>query len=162
VSGYDILDEAFIDAPADVVWGALIAELNGAAGWWVPHNTFVPGSVPPEKIGGKTQVTVHPKGVDKGGPKLRFTAKTRAVEPQRRLLADYTSGVFRGTSEFRLDPVESGDRTRLSMHFRGEPMGWVRILAKLADVGWEHSKATQAAFANLNAIVSKQAKGAVK
>jgi hypothetical protein len=154
VTGYDITDETFIDAPASVVWLALVAELNGAAKWWVPHNTFAPGSVPPERRGGVTVVTVHPKGVDKGGPKLRFTAKTRFVEPERRLMADYTAGVFRGSSEFRLDPVDGGRRTRLSMRFRGEPQGWVRYLDKLADIGLQHSKATQAAFGSLNSLVS--------
>lgn len=154
MTGYDIIDEAFIDAPPSVVWSALVAELNGAAKWWVPHNTFAPGSVPPERPGGTTVVTVHPKGVDKGGPKLRFTAKTRLVEPERRLSADYTAGVFRGSSEFRLDPIAGGARTRLSMRFRGEPQGWVRYLDKLADIGLQHSKATQAAFSNLSTLIS--------
>lgn len=153
MNGYDIIDEAIIDAPPEAVWESLVAELNGAAKWWVPHNTFKPGSQPPEKVGGQTEVTVHPKGVDKGGPKLRFTARTREVDPGRRLLADYVDGVFRGTSEFFVEPVDGGRYTRLAMHFRGEPSGWVRLLAKAADIGLQHSKATQNAFANLNGII---------
>ena len=86
---YDIIDEAVVTAPPKAVWEALVAELRGAAQFWVPHNTFSAGPVPPERVGGETEVTVHAKGVDKGGPKFRFTARTTAVEPHRRLAAHH-------------------------------------------------------------------------
>jgi pimeloyl-ACP methyl ester carboxylesterase/uncharacterized protein YndB with AHSA1/START domain len=156
MNGCDIIDEAFIDASPDIVWQELVAELRGAARWWVPHNTFEPGSVPPDQVGGETQVTVHTKGADQGGLKLRFTARTRSVKPGHRLVADYVAGVFRGSSEFTLDPVDNGQRTRLSMHFRGQPHGRMRLLARIADIGLQHSKGTQSAFANLNALVDRE------
>lgn len=153
MSGYDIIDTTFIDTSPDVVWKELIAELNGGAAWWVPKNTFVPGAVAPDEPGGETEVTVHAKGVDKGGPKLRFVARTREVEPGRRLAADYVSGVFLGICEFVLEPAAGGRRTRLSMHFKAEPKGLARVLGKVADIGLEHSRETQAAFSRLNQLV---------
>ncbi|MCT2581962.1 alpha/beta fold hydrolase [Actinophytocola gossypii] len=151
--GFDIVDTAFIDTSPDVVWKELVAELNGGAGWWVPKNTFRPGPVGPDKPGGETEVTVHPKGVDKGGPKLRFVARTTEVEPGRRLAADYVSGAFAGTCEYLLEPAAGGRRTRLSMHFRATPRGIARVLGKLADIGLQHSQGTQAAFGRLNQLV---------
>jgi pimeloyl-ACP methyl ester carboxylesterase len=150
---FDIVDTAFIDTSPDVVWKELVAELNGGAGWWVPKNTFAPGAVSPEEPGGETEVTVHTKSVDKGGPKLRFVARTTEVEPGRRLAADYVSGAFIGTCEFLLEPASGGRRTRLSMHFKAEPKGLAKVLGKLADIGLQHSQATQAAFGRLNQLV---------
>ncbi|MEO3870720.1 SRPBCC family protein [Nonomuraea sp. B12E4] len=154
MNGYDLIDDAFIDTTPDAVWAALVAELRGAARWWVPHNTFAPGAVPPDQVGGETQWTVHTKGVDKGGMKLRFTSRTRAVDPGRRLATEYVDGAFRGSAEFVLDPVDGGRRTRLSLRFSAAPQGGLRLLAKVADIGLQHSKATQDAFANLNALLA--------
>lgn len=69
------------------------------------------------------------------------------------MLGEYVDGVFRGTNEFLLTPVDGGRRTRLRMHFDAQPRGWVALLARVTDVGLEHSAATQSAFANLNALV---------
>ncbi|SDI44614.1 Uncharacterized conserved protein YndB, AHSA1/START domain [Actinokineospora alba] len=153
MTDYDLIDEAFIDSSPDVVWRELVAELGGARRWWVPTNTFEAGEVPPDRVGGEVHVTVHTKGVDKGGPKLRFKARTTAVEPNRRLVAEYVEGAFLGTSEFVLDSVDDGRRTKLSMHFKVAPQGWLKVLAKVADIGEQHSKGTQGAFANLNSLV---------
>lgn len=153
MSGFDIIDTAFVDTSPDVVWKELVAELSGGAGWWVPKNTFEPGPVSPDEVGGETLVTVHPRGVGTGGPKLRFLARTTEVEPGRRLKADYVSGAFLGTCEFLLEPAAGGRRTRLSMHFKAEPKGIAKVLGKVADVGLEHSQATRAAFIRLNQLV---------
>lgn len=150
---YDLIDEAVIDAPADAVWDALVAEFRGAGKWWVPHNTFHALSGAPDAVGGETGVTVHTKGAGNGGLKLRFTSRTVAVEAGRRLDIEYVDGVFRGPSTFRLDPLPEG-RTRISMHFTGRPHGWLKVLAKVADLGAEHSRGTLAAFESLNRQLS--------
>lgn len=154
MTGYDIIDEAVVDAPPDLVWNALIAEFRGAATWWVPHNTFTTLTGSPDQVGGQVQVTVHTRGVDHGGLKLRFTAHTRAVKTGQHLEVEYTHGVFRGTSTFTLTPLQGGDRTHLAMHFNGRPHGWLRLLARLADIGHQHSQATIAAFTNLNTTLT--------
>ncbi|MFD5029092.1 SRPBCC family protein [Streptomyces sp. NPDC058220] len=150
MNGYDIIDEAVVDAPADVVWDALVAEFRGAARWWVPYNTFETVSGAPDKVGSTVAVTVHTKGVDNGGPKLRFTQRTESVVPGRRLTVEYVDGVFRGPADFILEPLDDGRRTRITMHFRGRPHGKLKLLAKVADIGAEHSKATLGAFVALN------------
>ena len=153
MNGYDIIDEAVIDAPPDQVWAALIAELNGARAFWVPANTFQPGRAAPDTVGGETLVTVHTKGVDKGGPKLRFTSRTTAVTEGQRLTGEYVDGAFRGVNEYLLEALPGGG-TLLSMRFTARQYGWVRHLARVADIGAEHSADTQAAFARLAALVA--------
>ncbi|MFE2288785.1 SRPBCC family protein [Streptomyces sp. NPDC059443] len=150
---YDLIDEAVIDAPADAVWDALVAEFRGGEKWWVPSNTFTTVSGAPDAVGGKVGVTVHTKGAGNGGLKLRFTSRTVAVEPGRRLDIEYVDGVFRGPSTFLLEPLPDG-RTRISMHFVGRPHGWLKLLAKVADLGAEHSKGTLAAFESLDRQLS--------
>jgi len=156
---FDIVNDAVIDSPPDRVWDALIAEFQGAGRWWTPANTFRATGGSPDRPGGTVEVTVHPKGADKGGPKLKFIARTRTVEPGRLLHADYVGGGFSGTSTYRLRPLEAG-RTALSMRFHAEPRGPVRLLARLADVGQEHLKATRAAFQRLDALLRESATGA--
>ncbi|MEU7065542.1 SRPBCC family protein [Streptomyces sp. NPDC053429] len=156
---YDLIDEAVIDAPATAVWEALLSEFRGAAQWWVPANTFAPVSGSPDQVGGEVGVTVHTKGVGNGGLKLRFTARTVAVESGRRLDVEYVDGAFRGPATFRLEPLPDG-RTRLSMHFAGRPHGWLGVLAKVVDLGAEHSKATLAAFESLGRRLSSSTAGA--
>lgn len=151
--GYDIIDETVIDASPDRVWAALIAELHGARAFWVPANTFEAGRTPPERVGGETLVTVHTKGVDKGGPKLRFTSRTTAVVPHRRLSGEYVAGAFRGLNEYLLEPLPDGT-TLFAMRFAARPHGWVRHLARVADIGAEHSTATRAALSRLGSLVA--------
>ncbi|MGW7575766.1 SRPBCC family protein [Streptomyces sp. NPDC054765] len=157
---YDLLDEALLEAGPDRVWDALISEFGGAAQWWVPDNTFEPGRGTAAEVGGTTLVTVHTKGVDKGGPKIRFTARTTAVEPGRRLVLAYVHGAFRGSAEFTVGPLEDGG-TRLALRFRARPHGGFALLARLVDVGAQHSRATRAAFARLNARLSTSPRPAV-
>jgi uncharacterized protein YndB with AHSA1/START domain len=152
VSGYDIIDEAYIDSSPDLVWNALIAELSGAASFWLPFNSFT-SSGAPDELGAKVNWTVHPKGRDKGGPKLKFTSRTVAVDPGRRLIAEYFEGVFRGKADFRIEPVDGGLATRISLHFSAKPQGLAKVLSKVADIGQKHSDATQLAFSNLATTV---------
>ncbi|MFJ2193950.1 SRPBCC family protein [Kitasatospora sp. NPDC087861] len=147
---YDIINETIIHAPTEHVWHELIAELNGATTWWTPHNTFQPGTTSPEHIGGTTHITVHPKGNTKGGPKIRFTATTTHTTPHRHLATDYTHGAFRGHATYTLTPLHHNTQTRLTMHFTATPHGWLTLLAKLTNIGTQHSTATQNAFTHLN------------
>jgi hypothetical protein len=40
MSRFDVVDEAMIDAPPDVVYAAFVDEMNGKTSWWAPHHTF--------------------------------------------------------------------------------------------------------------------------
>ncbi|MFE9926036.1 SRPBCC domain-containing protein [Streptomyces sp. NPDC005774] len=149
---YDLIDEALLAAAPDAVWEALVGELAGDARWWVPDNTFEPVNGTPARVGTLTRVTVHTKGVDKGGKKIRFTARTTAVEPGRRLALKYVEGAFRGTAEFTLAPLDDGG-TRLAMRFRAQPHGALAVLANLVDMDAKHTLATRAAFARLSRLL---------
>ncbi len=107
----------------------------------------------PDRVGALTRITVHTKGVDKGGKKLRFTARTTAVQRAERLALEYVEGAFRGTAEFALTRLEDGG-TRLVMFFRASPQGQLALLARLVDVGAMHTRATRAAFGRLNQLLS--------
>ncbi|NEE26608.1 SRPBCC family protein, partial [Streptomyces sp. SID7982] len=119
----------------------------------VPDNTFEPVDGTPDRVGALTRITVHTKGVDKGGKKLRFTARTTAVQRAERLALEYVEGAFRGTAEFTLTRLEDGG-TRLVMFFRASPQGQLAFLARLVDVGAMHTRATRAAFGRLNQLLS--------
>jgi len=155
LKNYDLIDEAVIDADHDTVWDSLIEELRGAGRWWVPHNTFAPLSGSPDRVGGTVRVTVHLRGADRTGPTLKFVSRTLVCEPGRLLGVEYVHGVFRGPSEFVLDPLDGGRRTRLGMHFRARPHGWLKPLARMAPIDVEHSRATRAAFSSLARILSE-------
>ncbi|ALU98335.1 hypothetical protein WQO_28930 [Streptomyces globisporus C-1027] len=148
-----MVDEAWLTAGPDAVWEALLGELSGEARWWVPDNTFEPVDGAPDRVGALTRITVHTKGVDKGGKKLRFTARTTAVQRAERLALEYVEGAFRGTAEFTLTRLEDGG-TRLVMFFRASPQGQLAFLARLVDVGAMHTRATRAAFGRLNQLLS--------
>lgn len=150
---YELVDEALLAAGPDTVWEALLGELAGEARWWVPDNTFEPVDGAPDRIGALTRVTVHTKGVDKGGRKLRFTARTTAVQRAERLALEYVEGAFRGTAEFTLTALEDGG-TRLAMSFRAVPQGQLALLARLVDVGALHTRATRAAFGRLSRLLA--------
>jgi uncharacterized protein YndB with AHSA1/START domain len=150
MSTYDVRNEVIIDVPPAQVWKALIDEFSGAVGWWRPHNTFVPRSgIRADQAGAVIDVTVHASGADKQGLKLRFAARTSAVDPGKRLVTDYVSGVFRGQATYGLVPLDGGAATKLWMHFAASPAGFLKVLAKVKDIGEQHGKATDEAFAHL-------------
>ncbi len=146
-----IIDEKIINASPQHVWDALMAEFKGARNFWVPENTFVSGRLPPDTLGGTTEVTVHTRGVDRRGLKIRFTAKTVEIEPCRRLVTKYVAGALRGSATYRLVPLEAGLRTKLSIQFEPEPNGFAKVLSK--PIKAEHSKAADAAFRRLSALL---------
>ncbi|MFF3066829.1 SRPBCC domain-containing protein [Kitasatospora sp. NPDC057904] len=146
----DVIDETILNHPTDRVWHALVAELNGAANWWTPHNTFQPGPTAPQHKGGTSRITVHPNGVGKPGPKLRFTATTTHVDAERQLTTTL-SGHFTGDFSYTLTPVDDGARTRLTITFTSTPHGWPALLDKVAHLGFKHSQQTQRALTQLRA-----------
>ncbi len=103
-------------------------------------------------------VLKHVRGHTAGvvGALVGLAAAGTAVEPTRRLAAEYVDGAFLGTNAYTLDPVDDGRQTLLAMHFQASPQGWLRHLARVADLGAAHSSATRAAFARLDALVRER------
>lgn len=156
MKGYDLIDEVIVRSTPQEVWKALLEELRGAARWWVPSNTFKIISGDPSEPGGQVEWTVHTRGVDRGGPKLVFTSKTRSVSPEESLVLDYVEGVFSGVCFFSVKAMEDGSASRLRMHFRARPRKWVALLARVAPIDVEHSRAARKAFATLAEILEQE------
>ena len=62
---YDVTDEATINASPDVVYKALIDEIDGKTSWWMPHLSSKPRDEHSYgKIGSLIDVTVHGKRIN--------------------------------------------------------------------------------------------------
>lgn len=156
MKSYDLVDEVTVRSAPQEVWNALLGELRGEARWWVPSNTFKVISGDPSEPGGKVEWTVHSRGVDRGGPKLVFVSQTRSASPAKSLVLDYVGGVFAGVCFFSVEELEEGSSTKLRMHFRVRPRKWVALLARVAPIDIEHSRAARAAFANLADMLERE------
>jgi uncharacterized protein YndB with AHSA1/START domain len=155
MGGYDIVDDKVIDAAPETVWQAVLSELRGARRWWTPHVTFEPGATPIDQVGGEAHATIHTRGEHNRGLRLRFTARTRSIDPGKKLVADYVAGAFRGSGVFSVAPVDGG-RSRLTMRWQARPHGWVRILAKVVNIGKEHSRTSNEALTKLAALFANR------
>jgi len=153
---YAVTDIAVVAAPADRVWQLLIEELAGAGRWWHTHNVFS-ARKPIDAVGAVARVRVLPGGAGNPGPQIAYAARTTDVEPRRRLVQTYT-GNFRGTGTFTVEPLGE-HASRLAFTFDVEPAGWVRQLARVKDVGVEHSATTRAAFKRLAVLATDAADG---
>jgi len=59
----DVVDEAIIDAGCAVVAKAIMDEAMGKTHWWLPHWEAKPrGAIPPDQVGGMTDVTIRRGG----------------------------------------------------------------------------------------------------
>ncbi|MBB5642444.1 alpha/beta fold hydrolase [Cryobacterium roopkundense] len=151
---YSVRDEVELEAPPAQVWAQLLAELSGAAQWWLPNNTFVPLAAGLDRIGSSVRVEVRPNGRTSRGPVLSFVATTRESVTNRTLAMHFVSGCFRGEWTFDLEPLAGGRATKLALTMEAEPQGWVRTLARLTDVGEQHSQGVRVAFERLAAVFS--------
>ncbi|MBI9114191.1 alpha/beta fold hydrolase, partial [Sanguibacter suaedae] len=156
---YHLRDEVELPAPPADVWRELLAELAGGSRWWLPNNTFVPLSGPVDRVGASLRVEVRPGGRDSRGPVLTFVATTRTVEPHRRLAMDFVDGCFRGSWRFDVEALADGAASRLSVTFDAVPQGWVRGLARVVDVGAQHSIGVRTAFDALAARLTVDGAG---
>ncbi|MFD5438174.1 SRPBCC family protein [Kitasatospora sp. NPDC127067] len=148
-------DRTILNHPAHAVWNAIVDELNGRTTWWHPHNTHRPGSTGPQQTGGTTTTTVHPAGVGKPGPKLRFTSTTTQVVPDAELTQSHT-GHFQGTTTYRLTPHDNGAQTLLTITFATDPHGLAKFFHKLTNLTTKHTTATQHALSNLRRHLDSQ------
>ncbi|MFE4972447.1 SRPBCC family protein [Kitasatospora sp. NPDC056651] len=148
-------DRAILNQPTHAVWDAIVSELNGKTTWWHPHNTHRPGSTGPQLQGGTMTTTIHPAGVGKPGPKLRFNSTTTHVTPDVELTQAHT-GHFRGTTTYRLTPHNNDTQTLLTITFATTPNGLAKVLHKLANLTAKHTAATQHALSNLQKHLDNQ------
>ena len=141
---YDVLNEATIAAtPAEIVT-AVLEEAAGRSQWWEPSLRMRQrGDKPLPEIGAMVDITVS--GGGRLGGTARCVARVAVFDPERRLVLEYFDGDFRGTEEWRLDPVDAG-HTRIATRWMTDPQGAVRLLARFVDVPGGYSKVMQEGF----------------
>jgi len=144
---YDVVNEAVIAAtPAEIV-AAFLDEAAGRSRWWQPLLKMRQrGDKPLPEIGAMVDITVNGEGgLGQRFGTARFRGRVTAFEPDRRLVLEYFDGDFRGTDEWRLDPVDAA-HTRIVTRWKTDPQGAVRLAARLVNVPASYSKVMQAGF----------------
>lgn len=157
---YHVSDRVRLDLPPARAWELLRAELTGGARWWLPKNTFHPGGAPVDRPGGSVRVEVRPRGNGSPGPVLAFTAVTRECVPERLLRMEFVDGQFAGEWSFHLAPGPGGEGSVLAVDFDARPRGWARALARVVDIGAQHSEGVRVAFERLAEIGRAEAESA--
>lgn len=144
---YDVTNEAVIAAtPAEIV-GAFLEEAAGRSQWWLPLVRMRPrGARPLPEIGAAVEITVTGEGLlgSRWGA-VRFAERVAAFDPGRRLLLECFDGDFRGTEEWRVDPVDAG-HTRVTTRWQTDPQGVVRLAARFVDVPGSYSRVIREGF----------------
>ncbi len=144
---YDVVNEEIIAAtPAEIV-DAFLEEAAGRSQWWHPFLRMSPrGDKPLPQIGAMVDIAVSGEGglAQRLGA-ARFSGRVAAFDPGRRLVLEYFAGDFRGTDEWRLDPVDAG-HTRITTRWRTDPQGAVRLAARFTDVPGSYSKVMRHGF----------------
>lgn len=69
---------------------------------------------------------------------------------------DYAKGAFTGVCAFSVEALEDGHYSRLGMRFRARPRGPVALLARVAPIDVEHSRAARDAFARMAALLETE------
>jgi len=143
---YDVTDEAIINASPDVVYNAVIAEMDGETNWWMPHRSAkLRERDSYGKVGALVDniVTVH------GKLPIKFTTKTVEVKNDEMVRVAYVEGALREEGLLKFESLEG--KTRLSFRWQTSPSGLLlRILAPLLPFEKSHSDETKAGFNNLS------------
>lgn len=148
---YDITDEAIINADPDVVFSALLAELEGKTSWWMPkQSSKLRTGDAADQIGALIDVTVH------GKPSTKFTEKTSDVKKNELLRYQYVEGPFRGEGLWKFKAIEG--KTKLSYRWRADLAGGLllRIMAPFVNVPKAHSDVIKAGFEGIKEHLKKQ------
>jgi hypothetical protein len=145
---YDVVNEATIAAtPAEIV-GAFLDEAAGRSQWWQPFVRMRQrGDRPLPEIGAMVDISVNGEagGFGQRLGTARLRGRVTAFEPDRRLVLEYFDGDFRGTDEWKLEPVNAG-QTRIVTRWRTSPQGALRLVARLVNVPGSYSKVMQEGF----------------
>ena len=140
---YDVTDEAIINASPDVVYNAVIDEMDGKTSWWMPHrSTKLREGDSYSKVGALLASTVH------GKLPVKFTTKTVEAKNNEMIRVNYVEGAFRGEGLWKFESLEG--KTKLSYRWRTSPSGLLlRIMAPFLPIEKSHSDVMKAGFNNL-------------
>jgi len=143
---YDVVNEAVIAATPGEIVAAFLDEAAGRSQWWQPVLRMRQrGDKPLPEIGAMVDITVSAEAGFGQRFGTTFRGRVTAFEPDRRLVLEYFEGDFRGTDEWRLDPVDAG-HTRIRTRWKTDPQGAIRLAARLVNVPGSYSKVMQQGF----------------
>ncbi|MFC1973834.1 SRPBCC family protein [Chloroflexota bacterium] len=149
---YDVTDEAIINASPDVVYNAVIDEMDGKTNWWMPyHSTKLCAGDSYGKVGviHDSTVRIH------GKLPIKFTTKTVEVKNNEMIRVDYVDGALRGQGLWEFESLEG--KTKLSYRWQTSPSGLLRrILAPILPYKKSHSDVMKAGFNNLNRFLARK------
>ena len=148
MSKYDVTDEAIINASPNVVYNAVIDEMDGKTSWWMPHRSHkLREGNSYGKVGTLLESTIH------GRLTTKFTTKTVEVKDNEMIHVHYVGGAFRGEGLWKFESSEG--KTKLSYRWRTSPSGsFLRIFAPVLPVKKSHSDVTKKGFENLDNFLS--------
>ena len=140
---YDVTDEAIIDASPEVVYNAIIDEMDGKTSWWLPHrSTKLREGDSYGEVGALLDSTVH------GKLPIKFTTKTVEVNKNEMIRVNYVGGALIGEGLWKFESLEG--KTKLSYRWRTSPSGLLlRIIAPLLPFEKNHSDVMKAGFNSL-------------
>ena len=140
---YDVTDETIIDASPEVVYNAIIDEMDGKTSWWLPHrSTKLREGDSYGEVGALLDSTVH------GKLPIKFTTKTVEVNKNEMIRVNYVGGALIGEGLWKFESLEG--KTKLSYRWRTSPSGLLlRIIAPLLPFEKNHSDVMKAGFNSL-------------
>lgn len=144
---YDVTDEATINASPDVVYKALIDEIDGKTSWWMPHlSSKLREGDSCGKVGALLEMTVH------GKRPVKLTTKAVEVKNNEMIRVSYVEGALSGEGLWKLEGIEG--KTKLSYRWQTSPSGLLmRIMALFLPIEKKHSDVMKAGFNNLNKFI---------
>ena len=157
MSRMEVVDSAVISASPPAVMHALLDESTGVSHWWLPYLRIQQrGELPYTKVGGVVDITVSSQGaLGSRFKSARFSARVLEIEENRRLLAEYFDGAFRGTGEWNLIAV-GPERTEVRFTWKVIPHGIaMRFFSILQDIPRSHSKVMQEGFRGMERYIKE-------
>ena len=147
---YDVTDEAIVDASPDVVYDAVVDEMDGKTSWWMPHRSMkLREGDSYGEVGALVDSAVRSR------LPTRFTTKTVEVKNNEMIRVHYIEGALRGEGLWKFESFEG--KTKLSYRWRTSPSGLLlRILAPFLPVEKSHSDVTKAGFNNLAKFLDRE------
>ena len=148
---YDVTDEAIINASPDVIYNAVIDEMDGKTSWWKPHRSMkLREGDSYGKVGAllDSTIPIH------GRLATRFTTETVEVKNNEMIRVHYVGGAFRGEGLWKCESLEGN--TKLSYRWRTSPSGFLRVLAPFLPVKKSHSHVTEVGFNNLGKYLDQK------
>jgi hypothetical protein len=147
---FDVMDEAIIDAPPNIVYKAFLNEFAGSTHMFVPYYEFkLRGDIPIDHEGAIVDLAVH-----NGKLTSNLTAKITEMVESKSIKMEY-EGDFIATEDYAFEPAE--DKTKVTLRFKGRTNRLLfSFLSPFVNFGKGHSEMVHKSFNALNSQLNKK------